>query len=569
MYALSKFIKISANSDPQSRLLIFTAALLLELQLYVFSPLIVFFGNAEELALSPYTLIKICLSFFAIGYITMLLIWYLLPAKYNRIYIPLISAVALLASIQSNVFVAYYGVLDGGTINFYPLHLRGVFEAIIWLTVITLVIIYYDNLKTFLIKITLAIILFQIVYFSWQIANTNIQPANNPTPIENNSDSKQFFNPNFYKMSSDNNIIHILLDAFQSNIFKEIITENPEYQTNLQGFTFFENNIGIYPTTVMSIPAMMAGKIYENDVPRKEFIASIADDNLQQRLSTAGYIVDIKTIASSCFEQYANCYSAKEPKIPIHYYQFIDYGLFRSSPHFIKRLIYNKQNWLISRLFTNSEQAQFASARTAAYYKDFIDNTYSSVTSPTYKFFHADLPHYPITLEQSCQFIGNKKPNRENYKQQAHCSLNLTLRFLEKLKAMGIYDNSMIIISSDHGITLPLGNAKNTLEKNVIPSSLALLLVKPFNTQDDFNISTKLTSLLDIPNTILSSIQLEPLPQGDPIFSSSPLAEKNIDHQYYYYTWRHRAWEREFLPPVTKYRVRGTPLETSSWHELA
>src|SRR4029453_6687902 len=59
------------------------------------------------------------------------------------------------------------------------------------------------------------------------------------------------------------------------------------------GFTFFRNHMGAFPTTIVSIPAMLTGSVYRNQEPRRRFIArSFKKASLFSPLAARGYRVD-------------------------------------------------------------------------------------------------------------------------------------------------------------------------------------------------------------------------------------------------------------------------------------
>ena len=87
----------------------------------------------------------------------------------------------------------------------------------------------------------------------------------------------------------------------------------------------------------------------------------------------------------------------------------------------------------------------------------------------TFKLIHYFLPHKPLRLDRDCQLLGEESPtddavlydavryNADLYKEQARCALSLAIDFLEMLERIGVYDQSLVIIVSDHG----LGGRKN------------------------------------------------------------------------------------------------------------
>ena len=75
-----------------------------------------------------------------------------------------------------------------------------------------------------------------------------------------------------FEFSKEQNVIILVLDAFRSDIFQEIIDEDDEYREMFDGFTYYRNAAGGYPHTDASIPLILTGEYYDNSIPRSEFV---------------------------------------------------------------------------------------------------------------------------------------------------------------------------------------------------------------------------------------------------------------------------------------------------------
>ncbi len=79
---------------------------------------------------------------------------------------------------------------------------------------------------------------------------------------------------------------------------------------------------------------------------------------------------------------------------------------------------------------------------------------------PVYKLLHVGVPHRPIVVDRDCRFLGLTDMSRQSYLEQSRCAVKLVGALLDRASALGIYDSSLIIVSSDHGTDLqPLGFA--------------------------------------------------------------------------------------------------------------
>ncbi len=97
-----------------------------------------------------------------------------------------------------------------------------------------------------------------------------------------------------FELSSKQNVFHFVLDGFQSDAFHDILkAERAEMDRQYAGFTFFKNHMGAFPTTIVSIPAMLTGSVYRNQEPMRRFIAKqFKRASIFRAMRDQGYQVD-------------------------------------------------------------------------------------------------------------------------------------------------------------------------------------------------------------------------------------------------------------------------------------
>ena len=64
----------------------------------------------------------------------------------------------------------------------------------------------------------------------------------------------------------------MVLDELGSELLNETLEQDKTIRESLDGFTVFSNTLSVYPTTEMSIQAMMTGEVYRNEMPKRDFI---------------------------------------------------------------------------------------------------------------------------------------------------------------------------------------------------------------------------------------------------------------------------------------------------------
>ena len=100
-----------------------------------------------------------------------------------------------------------------------------------------------------------------------------------------------------YQLSRDRNVIHVVLDAFLSETFAEFIEEERSaVDRDFSGFIFFADHLGGFPTTRASMPAMLTGIAYRNEMPLDDLIReNIRDRSIFSVLAAQGYEINSVT----------------------------------------------------------------------------------------------------------------------------------------------------------------------------------------------------------------------------------------------------------------------------------
>lgn len=375
----------------------------------------------------------------------------------------------------------------------------------------------------------------------------------------------------FATFSKQKNILVLLFDSIQSDIFYDIVREKTKLTKELRGFTFFRNNLGDFASTRPAIPAILTGEIYDNSQPIDDFIEMTANNNfIGIELENNNFQVDLNYWAY-CRGQRVNCYNIKRLIQSERDLRFndvaimIDVTLFRQFPHFVKRFVYNDHLWLVSRAVAKKGLETFQ-MRDVAFIRGFIKRMNANSPKPTFKFIHMMHTHPPVMINEECQFIGGQRFTRENYKPQVSCALDLFIKILKRLKAQGLYDNTFILLIGDHGARLPVltetdsrVKKENSPNRRIIGTALPLLLGKPFRNSDEFKISNAPVQLSDIPATICSLLKNCSTNYGKSIFEYKE-DSKRI-RKYY-----HFDGGRVYPANMAEYSVDGLSYDPNSWY---
>jgi hypothetical protein len=556
-------------------------AFLIVSNLFVFGPVTLYQGNTDELTV-PLTSILSTLALPAlIIFLALGLIGLLLRGKSHQLYISILFAFGLLAWLQGNFILWKYGLLDGQGIDWTKNAWRGWADGALWTGLLVLSVIFYRKVYRIAAWGSAAVTAVLIVSLlitslqkpeTWAAKEKSSQPLVPPEEI--------------FEFSSQFNVIHVILDGYQSDIFSELVArDHDHYSKSLQGFTFFKEALGSFRSTYMSVPAFISGQVYKNEIPMGRFVKAVnRGKTVFNALYDRGY--ETHLVGFLRFIQgarYSQGYQIAVPyggtarqNVRTNSALMLDLVLFRHAPHFLKRYIYNDQTWLIQRIVTpKNNSLNFNYFSHAAFLDDLIEHLSVKRDKPVYKYIHLMTSHPPMVVNKDCKYAGKIRDTWENNKIQAKCSLDHIIKFLDKLRSKGLYDSSLIILQSDHGRGHKIAwvNAESPGDgvnfvggkdlRVIAGSALALLLIKPPQDKGRFRISEAQVSLTEIPATISSILPLDEKFVGRSVFEVDP--DEKPERRYLYHAWGRTDWQKTYFSRLDEFVVKGSVFDRNSW----
>ena len=534
-----------------------SASFLLSTTLLFFSPATLYFTNIYEFY---YTFSDIFPFICILTIITGILLAFLLVSlkgNYSQKCVCIVFCLGVLFYIQGNILVWDYGPLNGQEIIWNKYFINGILDLLIWIVIFSVAFLKSEKIYKIIPLVSLFLIIIQI---------GGIIALVYSAPPESQWKSNSFENADSqFAFSENENVILIVLDTFQSDVFQEIINEDESYRKLFDGFTYYRNAVGGYPRTAASVPLILTGVYYENEIPFNTFVRqSINNSSLPKTLLTNGFTVDIYDNFHIIFPDKKIASNVQENSFdPVELNTLYKITLFRSVPHFIKESTYNLliipdvyDEWKSDLIFFNNITTQ----------------TKISRQTPVFKFYHLNGPHYPFFLNESVRY-EELPDNRYGYKEQSKASLKIAGHLLTELKNKGIFDKSLIIIIGDHGMQnraygintaqLSQNNFIAYAPDSVISGGLPLILIKPFYSNASLTNSDAPVSLSDIPKTVVTELKI---PDNFPGESMLNISESDIrERKYYHYSWENGALDGKFFPPLNEYLITNFSWYGNSW----
>ena len=453
-----------------------------------------------------------------LGLVTGLLaaIGLLLPPRGFRCYAAGLCAAGVLLWMQGNLLVADYGLLDGGGLDLTPPAGRVPFEAALWIGVLALALGFAGAVSRAAPTVSAILVGLQALVLL-------LPPAALRPESGGSAESWRLPPASIYELSADRNLIHIVLDMFPSHIFAEIRDgDRPAFDRGWSGFTFFRDHLGAFPTTKGGMPAMLTGVPWRNEAPFDHYAQQ--HPSVFHPLGQHGYRLRSLTahVPDHPSDRFPGAEDAVRYTIPAPYGRYRDYvdsasaqlldlSLFRHAPHGVKARIYRDDRWLLQQRIEARRGAAATAWRSfgdTVFLQEFASRITAGGDAPVYSFLHLITPHPPISTDEECVSPGRRVLTRVNYLAQAQCAVRAVRTLLDRLRDLGLYDRSAIIVTSDHGMALfsaadhplrhigsPAGRTLDFIESDATP----LLLIKPFGAQGPLRTSDAPTAITRSP----------------------------------------------------------------------
>ena len=508
-----------------------------------------------------------------------------LPPRACRRYVALLGAVGVLLWVQGNLLVGDYGRLDGAGLDLSPRPWRASFEAALWMGGVALALAFARTVARAAPTASGLLMALQAA----ALLLPGLTPGSRPSGAEPGAaDAWSLAPPAIHELSGNRNVIHIVLDMFTSHVFADIVRDDPaRFDREWSGFTYYPDHLGALRRTDGSLPAMLTGAAFRNEMPMRRFRARNA--TIFEALGQQGYRLRSLTAIPSVGHpdpsrpgveeavRYTipNPYSPYRDYLDAAYAQLLDLSLFRHAPHGLKARVYREEQWLVQAWRAGGPDAAPRAElpiSSLAFLAEFTDRLRVGGDAPVYTFMHLVTPHPPLVTEEDCTYAGRPLAHTaESYAAQARCALLAVGALLERLRELDLYDRSGIVVTSDHGWDVftpaehPLRGVNTPAGPldRIATDASPLLLVKAPGAQGPLRTSYAPTAITDVPATLLDLADLpNTLERGTSALALDPEAprERTFGTHDGEATWR-----RPYYDLLHVFAVNGRVTDPRAW----
>lgn len=467
----------------------------------IYEPITTYASNVTDYWFGFNALLKAnCLLFVIIFLILLsvsIIIYYisklLKMKKIYEIFLIVFSICLSALYIQGNYLSGSLPTLDGAKIYWDKYEMQNIISILMWLVVVIINVIICRKFKSKYKKIIsyefCAIFIMLFVSFLVTIFTSKDLYAEKGKYISTTK--------NINMLSENKNFLILLVDCVDSREFEKVVNETDSDYV-FEDFTYFPDTMSTYGFTRDSVPYIFSGIWYEAETPYNQYYENAFNNSkLFSMMKRDNYDINVydEELMISNNKKYdvknvelvnskIDLYSLFKQEVKYDLFKYLPFGLKKYSS--IETLNYSK----CKKLNKNDSEYDIFSWNNIFNYEHW--NKIKLQKNNYFHFLHIEGAHFPYDLNKNLE----KLTDETNYDDKLGATISMIDTYLTRIKDSGMYDNSVIIILSDHG--------QNDL--NPVGRQNPILYIKGIDEHHKLEVSNKKVSYVDLNESIYKDL---------------------------------------------------------------
>ncbi|MCR4754413.1 MAG: sulfatase-like hydrolase/transferase [Lachnospiraceae bacterium] len=453
---------------------------------YIFIPIRLYLFNQSDFSVSfnYFSATLICAAVFITFFFVITNVVFV-PKPFSDILLVIIFVFTIMGYIQDSFINGKMQRLDG-RIQEWDERIV-VTNAFIWITVcliligIFIICKFNKNCKTEILHIMSVI---AVCLTCTQLLTTGYLAVTNPRE----GSFYQLTDEGIFELGDEDNIVIFILDWYDEQILDAIVEEDPEFLKPLDGFTWYRNQTSRYAFTHMSVPYLLTGIRWQEGMTEYEYTnTAFRQGTFLKDLNDLGYNIGLYTEHAVVRDDAGIVTNFERTRGYCDIYRTIKvmskcsrYGMM---PFCLKRYYYYTAEEISEMLRYKNEYYLY----NYPFYKHLCDDKLKvdAEGGKKFRFYHINGCH-DRDIDEEIR-LRNMRPS--NTYSCGKGVLKIVYTYIDELKKAGLYDNTTVIITADHGqncLIWPNDRAKRRLYKN---TSNPILFIKEKGERGDLKIS--------------------------------------------------------------------------------
>lgn len=376
-----------------------------------------------------------------------------------------------------------------------------------------------------------------------------------------------------YTFSGRGDVVVILLDGLQPDVFEEVLARRPYLRRAFDGFVFFPRATGVASSTHLSMPAIHSGLIYQDGTSIAGlYEAAVGHGSFMAALSSAGYSsVLVNPVLDACPAGAVWCG---------HQTTLLD-GNARSYLRELgvllrvaaARSVPTPLSASIAGLDQFDPGIHDAVGRGAELLERFVRFAHRADGARRAKFLHVLTTHPPIRVDENCRPNQGAHWMRFDMVKQSECAILRVADLLARLKQIDVFDSATVVLVSDHGASLPPADPKlrRSLDRwfqAVAGMAGVTLAVKAPGATGMLRTSDTPAWLVDVATTVCSvSRACKVKSTGIDLLAAADAPQRRL-REFAYYEWFVGRWAHDEMRIPYRFVIDGDRTDLLAWTQI-
>ena len=370
---------------------------------------------------------------------------------------------------------------------------------------------------------------------------------------------------NLFGVSKKENIVYFLFDRFDTKYYDEVVNDNPNYfSKSLDGFTYFDNAVSTFSRTYPAVAGLITGVTYDGNTSSNEYFKKVYTTSpFLKDLKSNGYEINIyadryyEYSDAECFKDTVsnatkiNGYTPDKTNILKYLLSLSDARTIACKmPTLLFKHTANGTVLTLSKL--NSKDKIYHDDDAELYKNLKSSGLHYTNSDKNYTFIYLHGTHSPYTLDADAQRV-----KASTSKEQTIGSFKIIADYVDQMKKLGVYDNSTIVITGDHGY--PYTDTEPLLESTDTGTKTAVFVKPKSSKTSGLSVSHAPASVADIIPTIVKDTGIKASTDyGESLFD---IAQDSARERIYY----HSRLTGNSKLILDKYTITGDAANIKNW----
>ncbi len=359
--------------------------------------------------------------------------------------------------LQGNFLAGRIPIMDGTDVDWSAFRGNNVLTIIVFAVLIIVSGFFVFRIKDGRKKLYEAAGYIGALFLAYFIVLILLGLITNSKEIFKDSTFRQVTYDKVMDYSDERNVIVFLMDQVDGEKLYDIIKSDKEYEDVFEDFTFFDNAMSGYGHTKYSVPLILTGQWYENDRSFSDYFQEALDISpLFKSLDKDGYRVGLYYDELKNYKTTPEMENVSEGVIKVSdntgfARTWCKLVLYRYLPYAFKPAFYFDIDEFNAFKEESSSSVDLYDWSNFVFY-DHVKNTPVTKSEPrAFKYIHVRGAHSHYTIDENINEVEAVPYEEGGYVMAMKGCIALTREYLKRLKDGGVYDNSAIVVMSDHG----------------------------------------------------------------------------------------------------------------------